>query len=256
MDERLAPVPAVVEFADRIRSAAGMAGVYVGGSLAYGDYRPGISDIDVIAVAAEPLRRPARRAVAALHREYEARPETAKLHCAYVPQGEAADLAAEHWYWAAGELYRRTVSGIARAELLRGGITVYGPPPGDVLPGLTAAEVRAAALGELSGYWTRAVGKPRLWSEDWCVDLGLVTLARVEATVLEDRLITKGEALGRLGGFGVPEWLVAEMAARRAGAASVVKVTAKRRRERGELARGLVAAGIARLLGEGAATEG
>lgn len=253
MDERLAPVPAVVEFADRIRSAAGVVGVYVGGSLAYGDYRPGVSDIDVITVAAEPLGRAERRMLKALHREYEARPETAKLHCAYVPRGKAADVAAEHWYWAAGELYRRTVSGIARAELLRGGITVYGPAPAEVLPGLTAAEVRAAALGELSGYWTRAVAKPRLWSEDWCVDLGLVTLARVEAVLLEDRLITKGEALGRLGGFGVPEWLVAEMAARRAGEA--VEATAERRRERGEVARRLVEAGIARLLAEGAAAE-
>jgi hypothetical protein len=65
------------------------------------------------------------------------------------------------------------------------------------------AALKDAARAELAGYLSMAVGKPHLWLQDGYVDLGLVTLARAEATLTEGRLITKREAMERLPRLGV-----------------------------------------------------
>ena len=106
---------------------------------------------------------------------------------------------------------------VARAELLRHGITVLGPEPASLFAPVDAAALRAAARAELTGFWAGAVAKPHLWTQDVYVDLGLLTVVRVEATLTEDRMLTKAEALTRLDRFGVPPGLVEEMTRRRAG---------------------------------------
>ncbi|NUR70102.1 MAG: nucleotidyltransferase domain-containing protein [Hamadaea sp.] len=84
MDARLTAVPVLTTFGDRVRDLAGVAGLYAGGSLAYGDYRPGISDLDVIAVIDRDLDRKQRRQVTELH---QSTPDK-KLHCAYFVAGQ------------------------------------------------------------------------------------------------------------------------------------------------------------------------
>jgi hypothetical protein len=237
----------VQECAKRVRPIAGVAGFYAGGSLATGDYHPGISDLDLVAVVEVALTAEQESSLADVHRELmRCRSEAAKLHCFYVPLPDAADVAQPHVNWAHGELYRRPLSGVARAELLRHGLTVHGPPPDELLPPVTDAELADAARAELTGYWSSALEKRHLWLEDLYVDLGLTTLARVEATLTEGRLITKTEAIARLDRFAVPPELVDEIARRRRGLPTPTTQAARLRRAR--VARRLVAAGIDRLV--------
>ena len=134
-------------------------------------------------------------------------PRAAKLHCVYVPVPEVVDVSAEHLTWAHGELFRRPLSGIARAELLEFGVTVYGPDPAEVIPPVSRGELDDAVRGELSGYWRGVVAKPHLWLQDVYVDIGLFTLARAEATLTDGRLITKTEAIrGSPGSGRLPSW--------------------------------------------------
>lgn len=246
-DPRVAHAPVVTEFAASVRDVAGVMGLYAGGSLASGDYRPATSDLDLVAVVHGELDGGRRERLRDLHSALRrADPRAAKLHCVYVPRDQLHDVSAAHLTWAHGELYRRPLSGIGRAELLRGGITVLGPPPAELIPPVTGAGLRAAARVELSGYWRRATRKPWLWWHDVYVDLGLLTVARAEACIREDRLITKSEALTRLDRFGVPPELVRQIADRRDGAA--VAVTRAQRLRRAVLARRLCAGGIRRLL--------
>lgn len=236
--------------AEQVIPVAGVTGFYAGGSLATGDYQPGVSDLDLVAVVEAPLSAAQESGLQDVHRALIAsRPEAAKLHCFYVPAPEAADMAMAHVNWAHGELYRRPLSGVARAELLRHGVTVHGPPAAALIPPVTEAELSAAARAELSGYWTDALAKRHLWVQDLYVDLGLTTLARVEATLTEGRLITKTEALSRLDRFGVPPALVDEMTRRRQGEPTPMTATARTRRA--TVARRLMAAGIDRLVREG-----
>jgi hypothetical protein len=241
MDERLSMAPVVPIFAEAVRSEAHVVAFYVGGSLALGDYQPGRSDLDLAAVIERPLTRDERHGLVALHRRIGA----SKLHCAYVPRGEITEVTRPHLAWAHEELFRRPFSGIARAELLRGGITLYGPPPADLIPPISPDALAEAARAELNGYWRHAVRFPRRWRTDLHVDLGLTTLARADATIHEGRLLTKSAAIGRLPSLGVPEELAAQIAARRAGAEP--SLTGAEIRDRGVFVRRFMRAGIARL---------
>jgi hypothetical protein len=247
MDERLSMAPVVPAFAAEVRAGARVVAFYVGGSLALGDYQPGRSDLDLVAIIETPLSRSQQRSLTALH-ERTAAP---KLHCAYVPRAEVDDVDRPHLAWAHEELFRRPFSGIARAELLRGGITVYGPPPADLIPPVSAAGLARAARTELAGYWRGALRFPRRWRTDLHVDLGLTTLARADATISEGRLLTKSEAIARLPSMGVPEALADQIAARRRG--DEPALTAEEVRDRGVFVRRFMRDGINRLTRTGPA---
>jgi Nucleotidyltransferase domain len=235
------------EFAAGIQPVAGAIALYVGGSLATGDYRPGISDLDLVAVIGGPLGTSERQRLTELHRRLIARwPAAAKLHCVYVPKGDLTDLAAEHLTWGFGELFPRPLSGVARAELLGPGFAVFGPPPSALIPPMSRGDVRQAARTELSGYWTGALRRPMVWLEDVYVDLGMTVLARADAALAGDGVITKREALTRLDRFGVPPRLVDEIRRRRDG--EDVPVPPFYRLYRAVLAHHLMARGIATLL--------
>ena len=238
----------VRSFAEQVRPVADVTAFWVAGSLASGDYRPGVSDLDLVALVREPLDAEQQAALTRLHADLtEADGRAAKLHCDYVPGGEVDDVAAEHLRWAHGELYRHPLSGIARAELLRFGVTVHGPEPGAVLPPVGEADLATAVRGELSGYWTDALARPHLWLQDVYVDVGLFTLARAATTLQDGRLITKREALPRLAGLGVDADLVAEIARRREG--RPVALSARQRLGRARHVRLVMARGISALTG-------
>jgi Nucleotidyltransferase domain len=216
----------------------GVVALYAGGSLALGDYRHGISDLDLVAVIDAPLDRSAQKAVSVLGFPI-------KLHCVYVPLDEVGDVKAKHLTWAHGELFPRALSGIARAELLREGVTVLGPPPAELLPPVGHEELREAVHHELSGYWRPVTRRPWLWLQDVYVDIGLTTLARADATLAEGRLITKSQAITRLLDLDVPSRLVDEIRQRRDGLS--VSIGRSARLRRAYVARRHMARGIARL---------
>ena len=242
MDQRLSVAPVVPRFAAAIREVAGVTAFYAGGSIGSGDYRPGISDLDLVAVLGGPLTRARRERLRAMHRTLG----TAKLHCAYVPLTEIADVSRKHVNWAHERLLRRTLSGISRAELHQFGVTVYGPPPADVVPAVSRAALSEAARVELRGYWTGAVRRARVWRTDLHVDLGLTTVSRADVTIAEGRLITKRDAIDRLPSLGVPIELTEEIRRRRAGEAVVLAEPWIR--ERAGLVRGIMREQLGRLL--------
>ncbi|HVD21827.1 MAG TPA: nucleotidyltransferase domain-containing protein [Lapillicoccus sp.] len=224
-----------------------VAGLYVAGSVASGDYRPGVSDIDTVALVDRPPRPALRRLLVETHERLIRTVQGADvLHCVYVARPAVEDLSHRHWTWAFGELFRRPLSGIARAELLAEPVVVLGPPPSAWLAPMAEDALRDAARSELAGYWTTALRKRSIWLEDVYVDVGLTTLARADATIREGRLVTKSEAIGRLAGMGVPSRLVDEIARRRSGDDVVLAVA--ERRDRALVVRTLMREGIAGLL--------
>jgi len=243
-DARLAVVPAVVELAARL--ATDVDGIYVGGSVATGDYRPGVSDIDAVALVAQPPSPSARGHLVAVHRQLMRDvPGAAALHCVYVSRRHVDDPRFTHWTWAFEELFRRTFSGIARAELLAGPVVVRGPAPPTWLPAMSPDALRAAARAELSGYWHTAVRKRAIWDRDVYVDHGLTTVARADITVEHGRLATKTEAIAHLADLGLPERIRVEVEQRRKGVA--VPLTAPQRTERARTVRRFVRDHIERL---------
>ncbi len=224
-----------------------VAGLYVGGSLATGDYRPGVSDIDGVAVLDSAPKPAVRAELIAIHRRLARRhEEAAVLHCVYVSAKDLADVTHKHWMWAFDELFRRPFSMIARAELLADPVVVLGPPPSAWLPPLSSAELREGARAELTGYWRRALRKRAIWQQDVYVDLGLTVWARVDATMSEGVLITKTEAISRMAERGVPADVVEGVARRRAG--EQVTLTDAERTDRAAVVRQFLQDEFARLL--------
>jgi hypothetical protein len=241
----LTQAPAVVELATRLSSLT--TGLYVGGSLASGDFRPGVSDIDAVALVEQPPNPEARRTITAEHRRLVGDvPDGAALHCAYLSRRHVAERGFRHWTWAFQELFRRPFSGIARAELLLADpIVVSGPAPSTWLPPMGPDDLRDAARAELSGYWLTTVRKRAVWQQDVYVDQGLTTVARADITIAEGRLVTKSEAIAHLADLGLPAEMLDGVTRRRRG--ERVAVAALERRERAEVVRRFVADEIARL---------
>ena len=196
------------EFAHSLQGL-GVVGLYLGGSAAAGTYEPALSDLDLVAVL--------RRRIDAGCPDSRGAPPAAdpgqtggrRLHCAYVVSAQATDVSVEHLTWSHAQMHRRIVSGVTRAELQTFGRTLFGPPPASTFPAVSPAELRAAVRGELTGYWRNAVRRrPGVWLDPLYVDLGLITLARADATL---RTATHQQAGGdragcRLSGFPRTSW--------------------------------------------------
>jgi len=224
-----------------------VAGLYVGGSLATGDYRPWVSDIDGVALLETAPKPGARAELTEIHQRLARRSQHADaLHCAYVPMNDVADVTRKHWTWAFGELFRRPLSRISRAELLAEPIVVFGPLPSSWLPPMGSGELRDAARAELAGYWTRALRKRAIWLQDVYVDLGLTVWARADATISDGVLITKTEAIARMAERGVPPDVVDGVARRREG--QQVVLSEDERHERAVVVRQFLNDEFARLL--------
>jgi hypothetical protein len=242
MDDRLDREPLVSRFADAVRDVARVRGFYVGGSIGSGDYHPGISDLDLVALLSEPLTRTRRSRLKAVHATFD----VPKLHCAYVAADEVADPDRTHVTWAHEEMFRRPLSRVARAELHQFGVTVYGPAPASVFPPVDDADLAEGARAELRGYWRGALRRPQVWRTDLHVDLGLTTVSRADATLSGRRLITKRAAIDRLPSLGVPVELADEIRRRRAG--ETVTLTEDEVRDRAVLVRGIMRRELDRLL--------
>jgi hypothetical protein len=218
------------------------------GSLASGDFVPGRSDLDLVALVGAPFTGAQRLELQRAHEALiSADPRAGGLHCAYIVSGEQDDPGRDHLTWAHQELFERIVSPVSRRELLQGGLRLLGPAPAAVLPAVTDAELAAYIREDLRDYWYPRTARPDLWRQDIWVDLGMLTLARAGVTLREGRLITKREALDVLAGLGAPAEVVADIRGRRYGPAPAAGPDWRARR--GELARSFVRLGIDSTLG-------
>jgi hypothetical protein len=207
--------PAVVEFGRQLAALGWVTDLLVAGSLATGDYLPGVSDLDLVAFADGPVDGRRQSMLAAVHRRLDAGAAAGlDLGCVYVDAAQAADVRILHPTWTHGRLVQRILSGITRAELVRHGYAVFGRAPGDVLPPMTDGDVRAAARAELTGYWAWAARRPWIWLDPVIADLGLTSMARGRHALRTGALLTKTAAVEQA---DAPAWLIEQLRARRHG---------------------------------------
>jgi hypothetical protein len=235
-------------FATEAGGAVPLTALWAHGSLALGDYQPGRSDLDLIALVetapAPGQQDDLQRVHQALHDQV---PIAEKLHCTYVARGEWADTGQEHLTWAHGEMFARPVTPVTRRELLLGGLVLLGPAPFAVVPPVTDQELAGFIRGDLRDNWYPHTEQADLWLHDIWVDVGLTTFARATVTLREGRLITKREALDVLTGLGASDALVQDIYQRRYENPPPISDTW--RAERGQQARTFFRAGIQQVLG-------
>jgi hypothetical protein len=207
--------PVVRHLADRLDGLGWVTDLLVAGSLATGDYVPGVSDLDLVALTVGQVGRERQEILAGLHRGLDrGAAQGLDLGCVYVDAGRLADLEALHPMWTHGSLVQRGLSGVTRAELVRHGFAVLGRPPAAVLPDVTDDDVRRAARAELCGYWALAARRPLWWLNPVIADLGLTSMARGRHALRTGQLLTKTHAIEQA---HAPAWLKDQLRARRQG---------------------------------------
>lgn len=208
------PSAVVDELGGELKGLGWVTDLMVAGSLATGDYVPGASDLDLVALVDGPVDAGRQATLAAIHRRLDGGPGAGlDLGCVYVSV-LAADAA--HPTWTHGRLVQRILSGVTRAELVRHGYEVFGRRPSEVFPPMSADDVRAAARAELTGYWAWAARRPWIWLDPVMADLGLSSMARGRHALGSGELLTKTRAIAQA---DAPDWLIAQVAARRQGQA-------------------------------------
>jgi hypothetical protein len=235
-------------FAGDASDVAPLAALWAHGSLALGDFQPGRSDLDLVALTEAPLASAQQQGLLRVHQALHGQePLAEKLHCSYVDRSGLGDTGRRHLTWAHGELFDRTVSPVTRRELHLGGLALRGPAPATVVPPVTDEELADYIRRDLRDNWYPNTALPDLWLEDIWVDQGLMIFARATVTLREGRLITKREALAVLAGLGAPPGLVRDVYQRRYE--SPEPASERWRAERGRQASAFLREGIRRVLG-------
>jgi hypothetical protein len=242
--------PLLERFTATVADVIPLVALWAHGSLALGDFQPGRSDLDLVALVAADISDAQREQLRRTHEALICAEELAdKLHCSYVARDQLADAGRCHVTWAMGELFERPVSPVSRRELREGGLCLYGPQPAApaaLVPAITDQELKDYVRAHLRDYWYPKTAKPQLWLREIWVDLGLLTLARASVTLQDGRLISKREALEVLGQLDAPADVVHDIYQRRYAAEQ--PISEQWRSRRGHEARTFVRAGIARIL--------
>jgi nucleotidyltransferase-like protein len=197
-------------FSERLAALGWVSDLLVAGSLATGDYIPGVSDLDLVAITDGSVTAARQAALVAVHRR-----ENETLGCVYVDAATRGDPDRQHPTWTHGLLVQRILSGVTRAELIRHGYAVFGRPPGELFPPMDDDELRAAARAEVTGYWAWAARRPWLFRDPVMIELGLTSMARGRHTIATGELLTKSRAVAQA---HAPAWLIDRLRARRRGA--------------------------------------
>lgn len=207
--------PAVQQLGDQLLRLGWVSALFITGSLATGDYVPGVSDIDLVALVEGPVSASREVCLVQVHRDLD-RSVAAdlKLGCIYVDVNRLPEPDALHPTWTHGVLVHRMLSGVTRTELVHHGHAVFGPAPVQMLPPVSREQVRGAARDELTGYWAWAVRRPWMWLDPVIADLGLTSMARGRYALSTGELMTKSCAVEDA---DAPPWLVDQLRARRHG---------------------------------------
>jgi hypothetical protein len=205
-------------FVSAVQAVVPLVSMWAHGSLAGGDYQPGRSDLDLIAILDRPCAAVEEQRLAEVHEGLAAAMALAsKLHCSYCAVAELDDPARSHLTWAHEQLMHRRVTPVTRRELHDFGLVLYGEEPAALLPVVTGEQLAEFVVQDLETFWLPSLDHAESWERDIWVDLGLLTFARATVTLRDDRLISKAEALDVLGELRAPAEVVDDIRQRRYG---------------------------------------
>lgn len=214
------PYPAIntllIDWAEGLRRSLGrkIVGLYLTGSLAYGDFVPERSDIDLEAVVRTPLTEVELRSVEQLHRETEARcPKWAgRVECSYVPlelMRELTPPATPRPWWGFGTFYAEAPAGnewiINHYILSRHGIALQGPDFNQLIPAIDLHLVRQASAKDLFQEWVPKIDDDAWLSNSHYQSYLILNLCRILYTVIHGEPGSK-KAAGQWAKTTYSEW--------------------------------------------------
>jgi hypothetical protein len=218
--KNITPYPAINtvlrEWVEGVKRVLGInvVGLYLSGSLAYGDFVPERSDIDLQAVVAHPLTGDELRSVELLHRQIEEHcPQwVGRIECSYVPLGlmrESEPPATPRPWWGFGAFYAEAPAGnewiINHYLLSKHGVALDGPEFHELITPIDVDCVRRASAKDLFQEWL-----PKIDDAEWLANSHyqsylVLNLCRILHTVIRGEPGSKKVA-GRWAKATYPRW--------------------------------------------------
>jgi predicted nucleotidyltransferase len=182
---------------------ASMAGLYLHGSLACGDFNPLTSDIDFLVVTEHPLPSEIFSALQEMHAGlFSSRLDWAqKLEGAYVPKGVLRHHDPAHapipWLGVDGHFAMERLGSdwiIQRWILREKGLAIYGPPLPDLIDPVSPDDLREAVRNSLREWWSPPFPSPERFDNADYRAYAVLTMCRSLYVLEHGCVVSKPEA--------------------------------------------------------------
>ncbi len=225
--ERLTPYDDINEIAELftrgLRNILGdqLAGFYLTGSLSYGGFDRGSSDLDFYAILEKPLSDDERGALKKMHHAIGSRyPDWAeRIEIPYVPRkvlGSVMPPKGRRPLFNAGEFWNPDPEYgdnwlINLYQVRESGIALTGPDPKDVIPSIRMEDVRAACRRDLRTRWKDKLdsdepfGDGKYWTVDHLQAFSVLTMCRFLYRAKNDGVVSK-RAAAKWAAEHYPQW--------------------------------------------------
>jgi hypothetical protein len=179
-------------------------GVYLSGSLSYGDFVPGRSDIDLFCILKTPVTKEEVEELRKFHAKIEQdNPKWAKrIESQYIPieMFKSKEPPTEPRPWLGeGVLYPNSCFGnewlINNYLLYHHGVTLFGPEIKTIIKPVNIEEVRKAAIKDLYKEWEPKLNDPEFFKNAHYHSYVVLNLCRILYTVLNAKAGSKKEAV-------------------------------------------------------------
>ncbi|HZQ38968.1 MAG TPA: aminoglycoside adenylyltransferase domain-containing protein [Dehalococcoidia bacterium] len=180
-----------------------LAGVYLRGSLASGDFDPASSDVDVLVVTESKLGEAAIAALAAMHARLAASglAWAPHLECSHVPRAAVRrydpararfpEIGVDKPYG----VRQHGVDWVIELSIVREhGVALAGPPPQELIDPVAPEELRAAVCALLGGWWTEMLGQAGWFRERRYQAFAVLSMCRALYTLEYGAIVSKPEA--------------------------------------------------------------
>lgn len=170
-----------------------LVGVYLMGSLSYGDFTRGRSDIDLTVVVKEPLSQEKISQIKQLHVELEQRHVEwkNKVECQYVPLEmfkHILPVELRRPYYGAGKFHPEALYGnewlINNYLLYKYGVPLIGPEFKTLIKPIDIKEVRKASAKDLFREWVPKIGNANFFKDSHFQSYVVLNLCRILYTVI------------------------------------------------------------------------
>jgi len=193
-----------------------LAGLYLTGSLSYGDFDPGSSDIDYLAVLRQPLTRSQRAALIDLHAEagrihpnwgerIEGSYVTLDMLPSIEPPAAPRPYINQGKFWDPDPQYGNEWL-INRYVLQECGIALIGLPFRDLTPPVGIDRVRAASARDLFDEWLPQVDDPHFLPDSHHEAYTTLTMCRILHRQFNDDVVSKRGAASWVRERVEPRW--------------------------------------------------
>jgi predicted nucleotidyltransferase len=180
-----------------------LVGLYLHGSLAYGDFDPQSSDIDFLAVTRDAATEADFALLKEMHSRLRAGPSAwaQKLEGAYLPRKDLRRHDPEHapvpWLGVDGHFGMERLGSdwiIQRWILREIGIPVFGPPLKEMIDPVSADELRGAVRSSLREWWSPPFPSPERFQDAGYRAYAVLTMCRSLYVLEHGRVASKPEA--------------------------------------------------------------